>query len=234
MFTEFFLTAVLIQFLSTSLQAFEKYCRSAHGYLGLVDVYQTKPVKRGAQESYFLAETLKYLYLIFSDDSLLPLDRWVFNTEGHPLPITKTTFAAYTARPLSVTAHAASSLASKKTGAAAIHPLYSKTAPTASAAQRLSTKKIIPVASMARRLSTKKIIPAVSMAQRLSTKKIIPAVSAARRLSTKKIIPAASMAQRLSTKKIIPAASLARPLSIKETPSAASAAAAAAGKSPLP
>ena len=39
------------------------------------------------QQSFFLAETLKYLYLLFSDDSLIPLDKWVFNTEAHPLPV---------------------------------------------------------------------------------------------------------------------------------------------------
>ena len=39
------------------------------------------------QQSFFLAETLKYLYLIFSDDDLVPLDKWVFNTEAHLLPI---------------------------------------------------------------------------------------------------------------------------------------------------
>lgn len=38
-------------------------------------------------ESFFLAETLKYLYLLFSDDSLLPLDEWVFNTEAHPFKV---------------------------------------------------------------------------------------------------------------------------------------------------
>lgn len=37
--------------------------------------------------SYFLAETLKYLYLLFSEEDLIPLERWVFNTEGHPLPV---------------------------------------------------------------------------------------------------------------------------------------------------
>ena len=30
---------------------------------------------------------LKYLYLLFTDEDLIPLDRWVFNTEAHPLPI---------------------------------------------------------------------------------------------------------------------------------------------------
>lgn len=39
------------------------------------------------QISFFLAETLKYLYLLFSDDSLIPLDKYVFNTEAHPFPV---------------------------------------------------------------------------------------------------------------------------------------------------
>lgn len=30
---------------------------------------------------------LKYLFLLFTDDDLLPLDQWVFNTEAHPLPV---------------------------------------------------------------------------------------------------------------------------------------------------
>ena len=33
--------------------------------------------------SFVLAETFKYLYLIFMDD-LVPLHEWVFNTEAHP------------------------------------------------------------------------------------------------------------------------------------------------------
>ena len=37
--------------------------------------------------SWFLAETLKYLYLLFDDINSYPLDRWVFNTEAHPLPV---------------------------------------------------------------------------------------------------------------------------------------------------
>jgi hypothetical protein len=37
------------------------------------------------QQSWFLAETLKYLYLLFADDGALDLDRWVFNTEAHPV-----------------------------------------------------------------------------------------------------------------------------------------------------
>jgi mannosyl-oligosaccharide alpha-1,2-mannosidase len=38
-------------------------------------------------QSFFLAETLKYLYLLFSPPSLISFDEWVFNTEAHPLKI---------------------------------------------------------------------------------------------------------------------------------------------------
>ncbi|XP_055628514.1 mannosyl-oligosaccharide alpha-1,2-mannosidase IA isoform X2 [Toxorhynchites rutilus septentrionalis] len=70
-----------------AVQALEKHCRTPNGYSGLKNVYLTDPQKDDVQQSFFLAETLKYLYLLFSDDSLLPLDDWVFNTEAHPLPV---------------------------------------------------------------------------------------------------------------------------------------------------
>jgi hypothetical protein len=41
------------------------------------------------QKSYFLAETLKYLYLLFCEEKYISLDEFVFNTEAHPLPIIK-------------------------------------------------------------------------------------------------------------------------------------------------
>lgn len=41
------------------------------------------------QQSFFLAETLKYFYLVFSDDDTLSLDQIVFGTEAHPLSIFK-------------------------------------------------------------------------------------------------------------------------------------------------
>uniref|UniRef100_A0A8D8G4U8 alpha-1,2-Mannosidase n=2 Tax=Culex pipiens TaxID=7175 RepID=A0A8D8G4U8_CULPI len=70
-----------------AVMALEKHCRTPNGYSGLKNVYLTDPQKDDVQQSFFLAETLKYLYLLFSDDSLLPLDDWVFNTEAHPLPV---------------------------------------------------------------------------------------------------------------------------------------------------
>nr|XP_032828561.1 mannosyl-oligosaccharide 1,2-alpha-mannosidase IA-like isoform X2 [Petromyzon marinus] len=70
-----------------AVQALEKYCRVEGGFSGIRDVYSSSPAHDDVQQSFFLAETLKYLYLLFSDDSLLPLERWVFNTEAHPLPV---------------------------------------------------------------------------------------------------------------------------------------------------
>lgn len=59
------------------------------GYSSINNVQSTqKPEPRDKMESFFLGETLKYLYLLFSDDpDLLSLDHYVFNTEAHPLPI---------------------------------------------------------------------------------------------------------------------------------------------------
>ena len=39
------------------------------------------------QQSFWLAETLKYAFLLFSDDDAVNLREWVFNTEAHPLRI---------------------------------------------------------------------------------------------------------------------------------------------------
>ncbi|KAI0158353.1 glycoside hydrolase family 47 protein [Xylariaceae sp. FL1272] len=41
-------------------------------------------VKTNSMESFWLAETLKYAYLIFSSPDLISLDEFVFNTEAHP------------------------------------------------------------------------------------------------------------------------------------------------------
>ncbi|KRY72684.1 Mannosyl-oligosaccharide alpha-1,2-mannosidase isoform B [Trichinella pseudospiralis] len=67
--------------------AIEKYCKTASGYSGIKNVYDVNPEKDDVQQSFFLAETLKYLYLIFSPDDVIPLDQWVFTSEAHPFPI---------------------------------------------------------------------------------------------------------------------------------------------------
>ena len=67
----------------TIFQAFEKHCKAKGGYSGLLDVRGLPARQDGKQQSFFLAETLKYLYLLFEDSSALDLDEWVFNTEAH-------------------------------------------------------------------------------------------------------------------------------------------------------
>ncbi|XP_074582519.1 mannosyl-oligosaccharide 1,2-alpha-mannosidase MNS1-like [Curcuma longa] len=66
-------------------QAFEKNSRIDSGYVGLKDV--NTGTKDNMMQSFFLAETLKYLYLLFSPPSVISFDEWVFNTEAHPLRI---------------------------------------------------------------------------------------------------------------------------------------------------
>ncbi|HEV8660605.1 MAG TPA: glycoside hydrolase family 47 protein [Thermoanaerobaculia bacterium] len=67
----------------TFFDALIKYCRTDAGYTTLKSVVTKE--KDDLMPSYFLAETLKYLYLIFATDAKIDLDRVVFNTEAHPL-----------------------------------------------------------------------------------------------------------------------------------------------------
>lgn len=69
-------------------QAFEKYTKvDSGGYSSLDDVTSLPPRRRDKMETFFLGETLKYLYLLFDESNTLPLDKYVFNTEAHPLPV---------------------------------------------------------------------------------------------------------------------------------------------------
>ncbi len=69
------------------LQAIEKHCRKEAGYSGVNNVDALPTESDNVQQSWFLAETLKYLFLLFSDDTVVPLDQWVFNTEAHPVRV---------------------------------------------------------------------------------------------------------------------------------------------------
>lgn len=60
-----------------------QYCRTDSGYAELKNV-ETKE-KSDHMPSFFLAETLKYLYLLYAPEKTLDLNHWVFNTEAHPL-----------------------------------------------------------------------------------------------------------------------------------------------------
>src|ERR1700682_3068464 len=59
------------------------HCRTDAGYTTLKSVVTME--KGDLMPSYFLAETLKYLYLLFAPRSALDLKKVVFNTEAHPL-----------------------------------------------------------------------------------------------------------------------------------------------------
>lgn len=63
--------------------ALKKYCRTDDGYTGLKSVITKE--KSDRMGSYFLAETMKYLYLLFSDPEMINLSKTVFNTEAHPM-----------------------------------------------------------------------------------------------------------------------------------------------------
>jgi mannosidase alpha-like ER degradation enhancer 2 len=67
----------------TFLEDLVAYCRTDGGYTVLRSVVTKERGDR--MPSFFLAETLKYLYLLFAPSSALDFDTVTFNTEGHPL-----------------------------------------------------------------------------------------------------------------------------------------------------
>jgi len=67
----------------TYLDGLVKYCRTDEAYAALADVRSKQ--KKNSMESFFFAETLKYLYLLFAPESTLEFDSVVFNTEAHPM-----------------------------------------------------------------------------------------------------------------------------------------------------
>lgn len=68
---------------TTFLRDLKKYCRMEEGYSGLKNV-ATKE-RTDLMESYFLAESLKYLYLLFAPPETIDFRKVVFNTEAHPM-----------------------------------------------------------------------------------------------------------------------------------------------------
>jgi mannosidase alpha-like ER degradation enhancer 2 len=72
-----------LQMGQTFFESLVRYCRTETGYAALSDV-QSK-TKTDRMESFFLAETLKYLYLLFSPSKTLEFSKMIFNTEAHPM-----------------------------------------------------------------------------------------------------------------------------------------------------
>ncbi|KAJ7064026.1 glycoside hydrolase [Mycena amicta] len=70
--------------------AIERWCKLAEGGYATVldvDVVGSDVRYEDKQETFFLSETLKYLFLTFASEDVLDLDAVVFNTEAHPLPV---------------------------------------------------------------------------------------------------------------------------------------------------
>jgi len=69
-------------------EALEKYSKVEGGYTSVKGVHSPSPWNEDSMESFFLAETLKYLYLLFGGDKENNLlNKYVLTTEAHPLGI---------------------------------------------------------------------------------------------------------------------------------------------------
>lgn len=66
--------------------AIEKHTRTKDAYASVLNVNRIPAPRDDDMPSFFFAETLKYAYLLFTDDDPVPLERWTFNTEAHPFP----------------------------------------------------------------------------------------------------------------------------------------------------
>ncbi|KAF6827231.1 glycosyl hydrolase family 47 [Colletotrichum plurivorum] len=70
----------------TMFQAVVKATETQHAHSAIADVtVNGETEKLDSMESFWMAETLKYFYLIFSPPDLISLDEFVLNTEAHPL-----------------------------------------------------------------------------------------------------------------------------------------------------
>ncbi|MCJ1435447.1 hypothetical protein MMC27_004820 [Xylographa pallens] len=64
--------------------AVQNYTRVEFGYSAIGDVTSDSPHHMDEMESFWLAETLKYYYLLFSTPDTISLDDYILNTEAHP------------------------------------------------------------------------------------------------------------------------------------------------------
>merc|ERR1719362_2791936 len=66
-------------------ESFNRHAKVRWGYSAIADVRKIPVKHKDSMESFWIAETLKYLYLIFSPVNTLDLSEFVLNTEAHPL-----------------------------------------------------------------------------------------------------------------------------------------------------
>jgi mannosyl-oligosaccharide alpha-1,2-mannosidase len=60
-----------------------RHTRTPLAHAAIDDVTKAHPEPSDSMESFWLAETLKYAFLLFEDEELWSLDEWVLNTEAH-------------------------------------------------------------------------------------------------------------------------------------------------------
>lgn len=68
-------------------KSIEANCKTKYGFGQYPDVTKMGLAPEDKMESFFPAETLKYLYLLFSPQPPIDFDKVVFNTECHPLKV---------------------------------------------------------------------------------------------------------------------------------------------------
>ena len=70
-------------------RSIEACCKGTYGFSSLENVRAVRARSRSseAQPSWWMGAVLKYLFLTFSADQLLPLERYVLTTEAHPLRV---------------------------------------------------------------------------------------------------------------------------------------------------
>lgn len=61
--------------------------RTSSGFATAIRLNSKTPILEESMPSYFLAETVKYAYLLALDHDLIPMSSFVLNTEAHPFPI---------------------------------------------------------------------------------------------------------------------------------------------------
>lgn len=71
------------------LDSLQNHTKTNCGYATIHDVFDKSLEDR--QESFFLSETCKYLYLLFDVDNPVNInaEKYLFTTEGHVIPIKK-------------------------------------------------------------------------------------------------------------------------------------------------
>lgn len=67
------------------ITAILQHTETEFGHSAIDDVTKTHPKPKDSMESFWLAETLKYAWLLFEEEDRWSLDHWVLNTEAHLL-----------------------------------------------------------------------------------------------------------------------------------------------------